>query len=269
MRNHSRQQQNLVQYSHPKNEKIIVIKKKTINEIEFTIGLIFCGFPENQARQFTSLIGDKPPSYAQITKAFNILRPILKQMAFDCVTAERLKMPEISTVCVDGSWDHRRDGRLLIFDVICIETKKIIDFNIQIRRGPKRQGNTDVSPQALEGLAFTEIIPNLISNLKIKEIVKDGEVQIESIIKSSGWNVFVRQDPNHLLKNFSKHFDSIVSPYNFMFRGICKVILKKLKFVLYSDTITEQKISDIDEIKNFIIKEPFLKFGRAKESHNF
>ena len=30
-------------------------------------------------------------------------------MAFDCVTAERLKMPEISTVCVDGSWDHRRD----------------------------------------------------------------------------------------------------------------------------------------------------------------
>lgn len=158
------------------------------------------------------------------------------------MTAERLKMPEISTVCVDGSWDHRRDGRLLIFDVICIETKKIFDFNIQIRRGPKRQGNTDVSPQALEGLAFTEIIPNLISNLKIKEIVKDGEVQIESIIKSSGWNVFVRQDPNHLLKNFSKHFDSIVSPYNFMFRGICKVIIKNSSLYYIQTQLQNKKL---------------------------
>lgn len=36
-------------------------------------------------------------------------------------------MPE-GAACMDGSWDHNRDGKLLIYDIICILTLKIIEF---------------------------------------------------------------------------------------------------------------------------------------------
>ena len=132
---------------------------------------------------------------------------------------------------MDASWDHRRDGRLLVFDAICIQNKKIIDFSIQVRSSVKRKGNTNVSPQAMEGLAFEEILPRLMSNQSIVELVKDGDVQLESMIISSGWRVKVTPDPNHLLKHFPDHFDNIVEPVKFMFRGICKKLLKQFRYI--------------------------------------
>lgn len=267
MRNHSKQEQNLKQYSYKKNEKKDKEDENQSDAIEFTIAIIFCGFPETEAREFAALIGKYPPSYRQITNAFNLLRPIFIQLARDSVLAEKTKMPKNSSICVDGSWDHRRDGHLHIFDVICVQTGKIIDFSIELRISEKKRGNTNVSPQAMEGVAFNEIIPRLMTNSNIIEIIKDGDVQLEAIIIASGWNVTVRQDPNHLLKHFTEHFNKCVNPFNFMFRGICNKLLKKLKFILYSNTSTEQKHIQIEEMRNTILTKPFLKLGRAKEPH--
>lgn len=50
-----------------------------------------------------------------------------------------------------------------------------------------------------------------------------------------------------------------------MFRGICQKLLKQFKFILYSNTPTEQKHLQIDEMRNTILTKPFLKLGRAKE----
>ena len=267
MRKHSKQQQNLKQYNHKKDYKIENEAEKQIDAIEFAIAIIYCGFPETEAREFAALIGKHPPSYRQITKAFNLLRPILMQLANDSVLIEKNKMPEGSAICVDGSWDHRRDGHLHIFDVICIQTGKIIDFSIQMRKSDRKNGNTIVSPQAMEGVAFKEIIPRLMSNPNIIEIVKDGDVQLEAIIVASGWNITIRQDTNHLLKHFPQHFDNCVNPLNFMFRGICKKLLKKFKCILYRDESIIQKYSEIQELRNAILTKPFLKLGRAKEPH--
>lgn len=54
----------------------------------------------------------------------------------------------------------------------------------------------------MEGVAFNEIIPRLMTNSNIIEIIKDGDVQLEAIIIPSGWIITVRQDPNHQLKHF-------------------------------------------------------------------
>ena len=72
----------------------------------------------------------------------------------DCVLKEKMKMLSNSTICIDGSWDHKRDGKLLIYDVICIELQKIVDFELIIKKSPKRKGNYIISSKAMEGQAF-------------------------------------------------------------------------------------------------------------------
>lgn len=237
--------------------------------LEFVIGLIYCGFPETEGQVFSILTGNDPPSYRMITKAFNFIRPILKQLALDSAANEMSKIPPNASVSIDGSWDHRRDGKLHILDAICVQTKKIIGFSVLIRISQRRRGNTFVSPQAMEGEAFKEVLPHLMSHSNIIEIIKDGDVQLESIILASGWKVKITPDPNHQLKHFDQYFEKCVEPNQNMFRGICKKLLKKFKDILYSEFDKPQKMNEILNLRHFILEEPFLKFGRAKQPNKW
>ena len=109
----------------------------------------------------------------------------MKILAERSAADERKKIPSNAIISVDGSWDHCRDAKLHVYDVICIQTKKIIIFNVLIRISSKRNGNTLVTPQAMEGLAFMNILPQLMENENIIELVKDGDLQVDSILKTA------------------------------------------------------------------------------------
>lgn len=49
MRNHSKQQQNLKQYNHKKNEKLLNKVDKQTDAIKFIITIIYCSFLETEA----------------------------------------------------------------------------------------------------------------------------------------------------------------------------------------------------------------------------
>lgn len=175
----------LLQYQHPEYEYDDDDDSSFDDVLEFTIGLIYCGFPEREAQEFDILNGHNPPTYKEITEAFNIIRPLLKILAERSAADERKKIPSNAIISVDGSWDHCRDAKLHVYDVICIQTKKIIIFNVLIRISSKRNGNTLVTPQAMEGLAFMNILPQLMENENIIELVKDGDLQVDSILKTA------------------------------------------------------------------------------------
>lgn len=115
----------------------------------------------------------------------------------------------------------------------------------------------------MEGEAFLNLLPRLTENTNIYELVKDGDLQIDHIIKKSRWNVKLTPDLNHELKHFSDHFDNLVNPNKHMFRGICPKILKQFKYILYSDTDKQEKYKQIQEMKKYILTQPFLKLGRS------
>ena len=254
----------LLQYQHPEYEYDDYDDSSFDDVLEFTIGSIYCGFPEREAQEFDILNGHNPPTYKEITEAFNIIRPLLKILAERSAADERKKIPSNAIISVDGSWDHCRDAKLHVYDVICIQTKKIIIFNVLIRISSKRNGNTLVTPQAMEGLTFMNILPQLMENENIIELVKDGDLQVDSIIKDSGWKVIIRPDLNHLLIHFRTKFDDAVKPNGSMFRGICDKILKQLIYILYESTETKVKIQKIYDMKDYILTKPLLKFGRSK-----
>lgn len=73
--------QNLKQYSHKENDQTIKKKIKFTCVFEFVIALIYWGFPEIIGQEFLILIGGHTPSYYQIQKAFDIIRPIFKKIS--------------------------------------------------------------------------------------------------------------------------------------------------------------------------------------------
>lgn len=233
--------------------------------IKFAIALIYCGYTETSASSFTILIGHTPPETELIRKAIHTLRPYLAELAEQSCEFWRSQMPDQAVISIDGSWNHRRHGTAEILDVICVQNKKIIDFDIRIRESTNIIGNTDVTSQAMEGESFYHLLPRLQEDQKIVELVKDGDIEIDSIIKRSQWDVSVTPDPNHFLKHFEKHFKKHVGDLFDQFRGICPFLHQHFTNILYTHPDVETRYEELDLLENTILHEPILLFGRSTE----
>lgn len=70
-----------------------------------------------------------------------------------------------------------------------------------IKKSPKRKGDYIISSQAMECQAFLNLLPRLVQDTRIVEVVKDGDLQIDRIIRTGGWQVKLTPGPNHLLNH--------------------------------------------------------------------
>ncbi|KAK8890102.1 hypothetical protein M9Y10_034862 [Tritrichomonas musculus] len=135
---------NLKQYKDKENNRENERNENIRRALIFVIALLYCGFPESLSQDFSILIGDHPPTYYFLHLALEMINPIVQKLVANSTAKAREEMPEKATACMDGSWDHKQDRKLLIYDIICIETQKIIDFVLIIRKSEKKQGNTTV-----------------------------------------------------------------------------------------------------------------------------
>ena len=92
--------------------------------IKYTIALIACGFTVTKIIDFETLVHHHFPSPRLITRAMNILRPLLRNFANESCSNWTRQIPDHSIISIDGSWNHRRHGSFEIFDVICVQSKK-------------------------------------------------------------------------------------------------------------------------------------------------
>ena len=144
--------------------------------------MIYCGFTEASAQRFAAFLHVRPPSYADITEAMETILPVLEDMAHESASEYAENLEPGAVISLDGSWYHRRHGHMCILDVIDIKTRKIVDFEIVTKKSVKRDGDTDSAPEALEGVAFQLMVNRLKENKNITEVVKDGDVAIDSMI---------------------------------------------------------------------------------------
>ena len=52
----------------------------------------------------------------------------LKDMTDQSITKAWNEMPENAAVGMDGSWDHSRNGKIMILDLICEQLHKIVYY---------------------------------------------------------------------------------------------------------------------------------------------
>ena len=231
--------------------------------LQYTIALIACGFTISRIEDFDILINRASPSRKLIAKAMNVIRPYIKMLAYQSCEHWKQKMSPESIVSIDGSWNHRRRGTYEIFDVICVQLKKIIAFDIRIHKSHNIPGNTLATASAMEGESFKILLPELQQDPRICDIVKDGDVQTDKMINESGWQVHIRPDINHLMKHFDDHFKKMVpDDIRNKFKGICKYIKENLEQILYWKTTNKfKKLDGIHDVQNTILHCKFLKYG--------
>ena len=113
-------------------------RKKTIL---FILSILFTGMPYASAATMFLLNGINPPSLKETELYLPEVISALKLIAEESVTKAWEEMPEKATVSIDGSWDHRRNGKIMILDLICQQTHKIVDFEYLYKTIRKFTGN--------------------------------------------------------------------------------------------------------------------------------
>ena len=124
-------------------------------------------------------------------------------------------MPLNSVASIYGSWDHRRNGKVMILDLICEQTHKIVDYELVYKTFRKFTGNYEGPSNLMEAEAFKRMIPRLMQKGKIIELIKDGDVKISKIIQDYHWDVNLKNDPNHQLL----YFDTLWNKWNKLYNG--------------------------------------------------
>ena len=204
------------------------------------------GLNIRQSREFSLINGYAIPDEKEISTSFNLLKPVLLSMVKESCEYWCSKMPDDAAISIDGSWDHRRHGHYEIFDVICIQLRKIIDFDIRINSSARIHGNTYATASAMKGESFIDIIDRLKHNPKIVELVKDGDVQIDKIIDDSTWDVHITPDPNHLTKHLPDHVKKIVGDLSPKFYGLHKYMHEKLVHIMYGEPDVDIRLHKLD-----------------------
>lgn len=215
-------------------------KKK--KDILFILSLFFTGFPYFTTAILFLLNGIIPPKYHEVKILLPEVIDALNKFAQISVENAWNDMPDHSVVTIDGSWNHKRCAKVFILDLICEQTHKIVDSEILYKTIGKYKGNYDGSSNLMESEAFKKMLPKLIANCKIDEIVKDGDLKISKIIKDSKWNVLVREDTNHKIINIDTIWNKWNSLCDGKLTGLKKRIVDFLTDVLYESSSTEAKL---------------------------
>lgn len=198
--------------------------------------------PYSSAAIMFLLNGIIPPSLKEIELYAPDVMKALKEMASESVTKACEEMPSNAVVSLDGSWDHRRNGKIMILDLICEQTHKIVDYELVYKTIRKFTGNYEGPSNLMEAEAFKRMIPRLMKNNKIIELIKDGDVKISKIVQDFHWGVILKNDPNHQLL----HFDTIWKKWNDLCNGklfgLKERLLSYLKGILYETSTTTEKL---------------------------
>lgn len=187
--------------------------------------------------------GIRIPCEHIMKKAQDILTKVLLKLAQRAVNEALQNMKYNASVSIDGSWTTRRNSLTFILDAIDISTKKIIAFVILDKGTKIRKGNTKEASSLLEAEAFKIMLPKLMKCGKIIKIIKDGDTKLEKLINQSGWNVQIKHDPNHLLKNWPTLFKKYNKLANGTFRGLKPHLQSFLEICLYSNITAAEKVA--------------------------
>jgi hypothetical protein len=75
---------------------------------------------------------------------------IIVALARKIAAEKREKMKQPALVGINSSWNHRRNGSVHIFDLVDVEYRRVIDFEMVQRTNASRRGNYQGSSNGME-----------------------------------------------------------------------------------------------------------------------
>lgn len=182
--------------------------KRKIQSIEFVLAVLLCGITFQTVFEFLSLL-NRTDSLIESKEYYAIQKILINKLDkfahSNCKKWQR-KMKPGAIIGIDGSWDHRRNGKFCIVEAFDLETKKNVAYSIIER---PTQKNRNAAFKSAANQMEIEGVKNIISELKplnkIVGYVHDKDAKTSKLIARE-WNITEYIDPNHANKSFHKKF---------------------------------------------------------------
>lgn len=179
-----------------------------IDVVEFVFSTLVSGLTFMSISRFLIAFSKSHllPSEKEFYKTQKIVIETLNAQAqLNCIKYQKLMKPG-AVISIDGSWDHRRNGKFCIVEAFDVEQNKIVAYSIIERptqKNPTASFKKAANQMEIEGVK--KIIEQLKPLKKVIGYVHDKDAKTSKLIRDT-WNITEYIDPNHANKSFNKKF---------------------------------------------------------------
>lgn len=197
--------------SHARENNLVKARKskydrKLKEKREFVLSILLCGLTFQNVFEFLSVLGKSELSITSSEYYFHqtaVIRSIEACAKINCKKHQQLMKPG-AVIGIDGSWDHRRNGKFCIIEAFDLETKKIVAYSI-IERPTNKNASFKNAANQMEIEGVKKIISELKPLNKVIGYVHDKDAKTSKLIAKE-WNITEYIDPNHSNKSFHRKF---------------------------------------------------------------
>ena len=175
------------------------------------------------------------------------IRPFLEEMGKASISYWQQQVEPGSVMCIDGGWDHKRNGRHCVVSVIDNSNWKIIEFEL-LKRGNELGGSVNYtgSSSNMESTGIRRILDRIAQNddLKAKFVAfcHDCDGRVRALFEDCGWDLDELLDINHAMLAFQRSFKNANVQNEKCLEGLYFKLKLWTYHVISMQTDTETKI---------------------------
>ena len=167
--------------------------------------------------------------------AFDIAQHVVEKelikMGQDSMKFWQTQMKPNSIICLDGNWDHKRQGKHCLVSVIDNINWRIIDCEVLKRGEPGEKGVNHFKDSTTMEIHAIEILAERLKCIQDKVVgfCHDCDSKVQPVFDKHGWQIDEFLDINHALLCFVRSFNNVNVRENKCLDGL----LIKLKLWTY------------------------------------
>jgi hypothetical protein len=173
-----------------------------------------------------------------------LLIPDVIAFARKVCSLSRDAMKTKTTVGIDGSWNHRRNGSAYVIDMIDIKSWRVVDFEVVEPLIHRRPGNYQGSSHGMEVEAARRMIPRWENEMKVTTIVTDQDSKLAKVIREFRWKVEHEFDISHEKKRLDRFHEWLPKEERQHLDGLGQRLKNWFNKVLHRPIPREKRIED-------------------------
>ena len=173
----------------------------------FVFSVLVEGLNLHSVERFALWNNLHPPSHRQFYQIQNELIQILTVMARKSCEKWKSEIKDGCILSLDGSWSHRRNAQRCLVDFIDSVSRKIVDFEIVVKKNGKNGGDYVGPSNGMEREALIRMIPRWKTDTRVIGYCHDNDGKTRRTIADSGWKIDEYLDRNHIMHSFDKAYN--------------------------------------------------------------
>lgn len=211
------------------------------NGLQFAFSIIIYGLTFQSVSLCLLQNNILPPSKSTYYHLIDLVIIEIIKLAKESMDYYKSKMTEKTIISFDGSWDHKRNGRHCIVDVIDQNQKKIIDIEYVQKSTKSCPTEYNGSSNNMETYAIRKIIQRLRTDSRIVAYCHDNDSTARKIIKDE-WGIEEMLDTNHSIKSFERYFTKFNKLSKNKLNDLHNHLLRFLNHLIYMPSSPSQKV---------------------------